>query len=65
MMLNALPQQVSGLLHRVQYSGAKNLSTEAFSKIGITETDISNFYYYVLLSETMAKIDATAKRTLS
>lgn len=65
MLLNALPHEVSGLGHILQASGADQLSDEAMRLMGFTKADITNFYYYVLLSEIMSKIDGVVKKTIS
>jgi len=61
-MLNALPSEVSGIQRPVPLEGAAGLSEAALVEKGYTFADIINFYYYVLLSEQMAKVDTVAKK---
>jgi len=61
-MLNALPQEVSGIQHPLPLSGAESFTAAAVEKLGFGMADIVSFYYFVLLSEQMSKLDAVAKR---
>jgi hypothetical protein len=62
MLLNSLPKSVSGLKIPIPCSEAKGVSPEVFAESGIKMTDIHNFYYYVLITEAIGKIDAAVKR---
>lgn len=65
MMLNSLPMEVTGLKSPIPYVGADGVSEESLRQYGVTHADVVNFYYYVLLSETLSKVDAVVKRTLN
>jgi len=62
MLLNALPKSVSGLAIPIPCLDAKGVNEEAFADAGIKMADIHNFYYYVLITEAIGKIDASVKR---
>jgi len=61
-LLNILPREVSGIQHPVPLEGADGISEAGLRSEGFTIKDVVNFYYYVLISELISKVDTSAKR---
>ncbi|QDM55307.1 RNA-dependent RNA polymerase [Geopora sumneriana mitovirus 1] len=62
-ILNALPSEISGLIRALPFSGYDEWSEGNLKAKGFSMSDFVNFYYFVLVSEAIAKIDAAVKRT--
>lgn len=62
-MLNSLPKSISGLNHVLPLQGFNEFSEANLQGLGFKVSDIVTFYYFVLVSEAISKIDSAAKRT--
>lgn len=62
-ILNALPTEISGLIRALPFSGYNEWTDANLKLKGFSMDDFVNFYYFVLVSEAIAKVDSAVKRT--
>lgn len=62
-LLNSLPKEVTGINNPLIPTGSKCMDEDEQRILGISMKDITNFYYYVQITDCLSKVDMIAKRT--